>query len=76
MNYALSVAMHTGGVLTEMSSAGDLPEAIRKIMIDKAPLPGGTAVYLSTDRVRYSMGWSVLATWDIYGAVKEGAGED
>lgn len=57
--------MHPGGVLTELASADDLPEAIRRILIDKPALPGGTAVYLSTDRARFLMGRFVPATWDM-----------
>ena len=56
--------MHPGGVLTELASADDLPEAIRSILIDTPALPGGTAVYLSTDRARFLMGRFVPATWD------------
>ena len=57
--------MHPGGVLTELADADDLPDAIRKILIDKPALPGGTAVYLSTDRARFLMGRFVPATWDM-----------
>ena len=57
--------MHPGGVLTEMASAGDLPESIKRILIDTPALPGGTAVYLSTERARFLMGRFVPATWDM-----------
>ena len=59
------VAMHPGGVLTDLASAGDLPEAIKRILIDTPALPGGVAVYLSTDRARFLMGRFVVATWDM-----------
>jgi NAD(P)-dependent dehydrogenase (short-subunit alcohol dehydrogenase family) len=59
------VAMHPGGVLTDLASAGDLPEAIKKILIDTPALPGGVAVYLSTDRARFLMSRFVVATWDL-----------
>ena len=59
------VAMHPGGVRTDMASVGDLPEAIKKILIDTPALPGGVAVYLSTDRARFLMGRFVVATWDL-----------
>lgn len=58
------VAMHPGGVLTEMGSS-NMPEHIKKVLIDQPALPGGTAVYLSTDRARYLMGRFVLSTWDM-----------
>lgn len=57
------VAMHPGGVITELSH--DLPEDIRRVLIDTPALPGGTAVYLSTDRARFLMGRFVQATCDM-----------
>jgi hypothetical protein len=56
--------MHPGGVLTEMASAYDLPDDIKRVLIDTPALPGGTAVYLSTDRARFLMGRFVSSTWD------------
>ncbi len=63
--------MHPGGVLTDMGSAGDLPEYVKKMLIDKPALPGGTAVYLSTERARFLMGRFVPATWDMEQLEKE-----
>lgn len=64
-----SVAMHPGGVITELggmsSPDADFPDWIKKLLIDKPPLPGGTAVYLSTDRARYLMGRYVPAVADM-----------
>jgi NAD(P)-dependent dehydrogenase (short-subunit alcohol dehydrogenase family) len=68
------VAMHPGGVLTEMASAGDLPEAIKSVLVDTPALLGGTAVYLSTDRARFLMGRFVPATWDMEKLDKEREG--
>jgi NAD(P)-dependent dehydrogenase (short-subunit alcohol dehydrogenase family) len=65
------VAMHPGGVLTEMASAGNLPEAIKRVLVDTPALPGGTAVYLCTDRARFLMGRFVPATWDMEQLEKE-----
>lgn len=58
------VAMHPGGVITEMTS-DDLPEDIKRILIDKPALPGATGAYLSTDRARFLGGRFVLSTWDM-----------
>ncbi|KAK5676397.1 hypothetical protein LTS10_011210 [Elasticomyces elasticus] len=60
-----SVAMHPGGVVTEMASAPHVPDAIRKLLIDKPALAGSTAVYLSTERADFLMGRFVNATWDM-----------
>jgi hypothetical protein len=61
--------MHPGGVITElggMSGEADAyPDWIKKLLIDKPPLPGGTAVYVSTDRARFLMGRYVPATCDM-----------
>lgn len=65
------VALHPGGVVeTEMASSAldpdsPLPEHVRRMMIDKPALPGGTAVYLSTPRAKFLMGRFVSATWDL-----------
>ena len=64
------VALHPGGVISEMSGT-DMPEELRRRMIDKPALPGGTAVYLSTERARFLMGRYVLATWDMEALEKE-----
>ena len=58
------VAMHPGGVLTDLVT-GDIPEDIRRILIDTPALPGCTAVYLSTDRARFLMSRFVMSTWDM-----------
>lgn len=58
-------AMHPGGVLTEMASGDDIPEDIKRILIDKPALPGGTAVWLSTERAAFLGGRFVPATWDM-----------
>ena len=63
--------MHPGGVLTELAKAGDLPEAMKRMLIDTPALAGGTAVYLSTDRARFLMGRFVPATWDMQELEKE-----
>ncbi|EMC96624.1 hypothetical protein BAUCODRAFT_131174 [Baudoinia panamericana UAMH 10762] len=63
------VAMHPGGVYSEMVergvAAGDMPEAIVPLLIDQPALPGGTAVYLSTERAEFLYGRFVSATWDM-----------
>ncbi|KAK0927664.1 hypothetical protein LTR29_017599 [Friedmanniomyces endolithicus] len=60
-----SVAMHPGGVLTDMSDLADIPENIRRLLVDTPALPGGTAVYLSTKRAEFLMGRFVSSTWDM-----------
>ncbi|KAK4889665.1 hypothetical protein LTR27_011557 [Elasticomyces elasticus] len=51
--------------ITEMASAPHVPDAIRKLLIDKPALAGSTAVYLSTERADFLMGRFVNATWDM-----------
>ena len=58
------VALHPGGVNTSLAT-DDLPEEIKRRLIDTPALPGGTAVYLSTDRARFLLGRFVPATWDM-----------
>jgi len=60
-----SVAMHPGGVLTDMSDLADIPENIRRLLVDTPALPGGTAVYLSMKRADFLMGRFVSSTWDM-----------
>lgn len=59
------VVMHPGGVLTEMAERSDIPDNIKRMLIDQPALPGGTAVYLSTERADFLMGRYVNATWDM-----------
>ncbi|KAK3056903.1 hypothetical protein LTR09_001941 [Extremus antarcticus] len=58
------VAMHPGGVVTELGG-GNFPDNIKQLLIDQPALPGGTAVYLSTERARFLMGRYVPATADM-----------
>ena len=58
------VAMHPGGVITELGG-GDHPESIKRLLIDQPALPGGTAVFLSTERARFLGGRYVPATADM-----------
>ncbi|TKA45827.1 hypothetical protein B0A54_03512 [Friedmanniomyces endolithicus] len=60
-----SVAMHPGGVLTDMSDLADIPENIKRLLVDTPALPGGTAVYLSTKRAEFLMGRFASSTWDM-----------
>ncbi|KAK5175421.1 uncharacterized protein LTR77_000560 [Saxophila tyrrhenica] len=64
------VAMHPGGVVTELAGR-ELPEQIKKLLIDQPALPGGTAVYLSTERARFLSGRYVPATADMEELEKE-----
>lgn len=57
------VAMHPGGVAETGMTGVDIPEHIRRMLIDKPELAGGTAVYLSTERADFLMGRFVSATW-------------
>lgn len=57
------VAMHPGGVLTDMARAA--PQWIKDMLIDQPALPGATAVYLSTSRAEFLMGRFINATWDM-----------
>ena len=60
------VAMHPGGVMTPMATESGVPlGALKALMIDQPPLPGGTAVFLSTSRADFLMGRFVSSTWDM-----------
>ncbi|KAK3113990.1 hypothetical protein LTR53_008127 [Teratosphaeriaceae sp. CCFEE 6253] len=60
-----SVAMHPGGVPTDMARLAGIPENLMRLMIDQPALPGATAVYLSTQRADFLMGRFVSSTWDM-----------
>ena len=48
-----------------MSDLADIPENIRRLLIDTPALPGGTAVCLSTKRADFLMGRFISSTWDM-----------
>ncbi|KAK4553724.1 Glycoside hydrolase 2 (Mannanase, beta-galactosidase) [Recurvomyces mirabilis] len=59
------VAVHPGGVLTELADRTNIPEKFRKLMTAKPALAAGTAVWLTTERAEFLMGRFVSATWDM-----------
>ncbi|KAK5112221.1 hypothetical protein LTR62_004382 [Meristemomyces frigidus] len=59
------VAMHPGGVITEMAERTEMAENMRKMLVDQPGLPGGTAVFLSTDQATFLMGRFVSSTCDM-----------
>ena len=59
------MAVHPGGVLTELADRTNIPENFRKLMTAKPALAVGTAVYLTTGRATFLMGRFVSAKWDM-----------